>query len=379
LKIVVDRNIRGAEDSFGRHARLEFLDGRSIRRADLLDARALIVRTATRVGEDLLHGTPVAFVGSTSIGTDHMDLEWLDRSGVAWANAPGCNADGTAQYTLAMIWLACQRTGRRLEDQAVGSVGRGNVGGRLLALLTALGVPVVANDPPLAERGETGLVDLEEALAQDIVSLHVPLTANGAHPTLRLLEARRLAALRDGSILVNAARGDVVDGEALAAELATGRLHAALDVWPGEPRIDSRLLRDCLVASPHVAGYSDDGKLKGTRMVYEAFCGWAGIDPEAAATLPDAANQLSVGGGGDALGEALEASCRVAMQDRAMRDLAILPADARPAAFDRLRREHPSRRDFRGWLIQTADRTAAARLRALGFATVAGPTAGAGA
>jgi len=367
VNIVIDRNIRGAETTFGRHGSLRVMDGRAIRRADLADADLLIVRTATRVDRDLLHGTPVRFVGTTSIGTDHFDIPYLDAAGIAWANAPGCNADSAAEYTLAMIWLACQRLGRSLAGSRAGIVGRGNVGSRTLRLLHTLGVDVVANDPPLADAGVTGLVSLNEALECDIVCLHVPLTRDGPYPTWRMIDPRALARLRDGALLVNAARGDVVDGPALRSALERGRMHAALDVWPGEPQLDPQLLRRTVVATPHVAGYSDDGKRNGTRMVYEAFCAWSGEAPVAAEPNADRSLSLHLDPERDALTQALEAACFVPRHDAALGELADRPTAEIARGFDRLRKEYPFRRDFRGWRIRGARDADAERLAALGF------------
>ena len=189
----MDRNIRAGGETFARHGEVLRLDGREIAPAHLRDAEALIVRSVTRVDQALLADSAVRFVGSTTIGTDHLDIGFLERAGISWASAPGCNADAAAQYTLCMLWLACERLGRRLAEQTVGIVGRGNVGSRVLTLLSSLGCRVVANDPPLADTGVTGLAPLDEALACDIVSLHVPLTHGGPHPTWRLIGARQLA------------------------------------------------------------------------------------------------------------------------------------------------------------------------------------------
>jgi erythronate-4-phosphate dehydrogenase len=372
VKFIVDRNIRGAESGFGHHGELVMTEGRAIRREHLANADALIIRTATRVDEALLHGTPVGFVGTTSIGTDHLDIPWLVREGISWASAPGCNADSAAQYTLAMIWLACARQERKLEDLRVGIVGRGNVGSRVQRLLQALGVHTVANDPPLADRGETGLVSLEEALEQDVVTLHVPLTADGPHPTHGLMSASRMARIPDGSLLVNTARGDVVDGEALLRELQSGRLAAALDVWPGEPLIGSELLAATIVATPHVAGYSSDGKLRGTRMVYERFCNWADLDPQPEEDPPAGETSLTVGPDECALSRALEAACFVSLHDRQMKALVPLTAEKRKHAFDELRRNYPQRRDFHAWSVECADATDTQLLEALGFSANAG-------
>jgi len=371
VNIIADRNISAAEPTFGVHARLRFMDGRAIRHEDLHDCDALIIRTATRVNEPLLLGTPVRFVGSTSIGTDHIDLDWLERNDIAWANAPGCNADSTAQYTLAMIALACERLGRRLTGSTAAVIGRGNVGSRVQALLQELGLSVVANDPPLADAGETGLVSLDEALAQDIVCLHVPLTTNGPYPTRGMIDRNVLARMRDSTLLVNTSRGDVIDGPALLDELLAGRLHAALDVWPGEPRMDPRLLHATTVATPHVAGYSADGKLRGTLMVYRAFCQWAGLQPVPDPGILKKPPPLSSPANQDALLGALDAACFVRRHDAEMRALADLSGDLRAAQFDQLRRDYPLRRDFGAWQVNLDDPGAALTLRRLGFQVVA--------
>jgi erythronate-4-phosphate dehydrogenase len=372
LKIVVDQNIRGAEDTFGHHGDLQFMEGRLISAKDVKDADVLIIRTATRVDRGLLEGSSVRFVGTTSIGTDHLDIDWLDRHGIAWSNAPGCNADSAAQYTLAMIWLACQRLGKPFFEQRVGIVGRGNVGSRLERLLNVLGVETLANDPPLAEKGETGLVSLDDVLDCGIVSLHVPLEPDGPYPTVRMIGALQLSRMPDGALLVNAARGDVIDGEALLQELKTGRLHAALDVWPGEPVFSADLLKRVVVATPHVGGYSLDGKRNGTGIVYRAFCKWAGIEPRhlSAGSAPAAGErlmELRLEPGDDPITSALEATCFVPRHDEAMGRLVSLTVEQRAAEFDRLRKEYPPRRDFHGWTVRDADPAAAALLGRLGF------------
>jgi len=371
VKIVVDQNIRGAQATFGAHADLVFMEGRAIGRDALLDTDVLIIRTTTKVGADLLRGTAVRFVGSTSIGTDHLDIDWLERTGIAWANAPGCNADSAAQYTLAMIWLACERLGRSLAGATAAVIGRGNVGSRVQKLLAALGARAVANDPPLADAGEPGLVALDEALAQDFVCLHVPLTDNGPYPTRRMVDREALGRMRDGALLVNTARGDVVDGGALLAELRGGRLHAALDVWPGEPRVDAGLLRATAVATPHVAGYSDDGKRQGTWIVYQAFCDWAGLAAQPYPAPPGDPPSLRIETGRDALTQAFDAACFVRRHDSAMRRLADLSPERRAAQFDRMRRDYPPRRDFQAWKILGADLESGRLCHNLGFTVVA--------
>ena len=367
MKIVVDRNIRGAESSFALHGELIEMDGREIQKHHLEDADVLIIRTATRANAELLEGTAVRFVGTTSIGTDHLDIPWLDQQGIRWANAPGCNADSAAQYTLAMTRLACERLGLELENQRVGIIGRGNVGSRLQKLLEALGVETLANDPPLADLGVPDLVSQAEALACDIVSLHVPLTRDGSCPTWRMISGPQLASMKTGALLVNAARGDVVDGPALLEAANQGTVHAALDVWPGEPLLDPELLERSTVATPHVAGYSDDGKRNGTWMVYDAFCAWSGETPQPRRETGPGRQSLAIQDPGRALEEALDATCFVRQHDTLMRQLCGREPGQIARAFDRLRKDYPYRRDFHAWDVVCKDAGAAQLLTDLGF------------
>jgi erythronate-4-phosphate dehydrogenase len=370
MKIVVDQNVTDAEHTFARHGEIIRVDGRQLKGEQLTSADALIIRTVTKVDATLLDNTPVSFVGSASIGTDHMDIPWLEERGINWANAPGCNADSAAQYTLAMIWLACQRLGYTLGDLSVGVIGRGNVGSRVQKLLTTMGATVVANDPPLADRGETGLVSLDQALASDIVCLHVPLTRHGPYPTWRFINSKVLAQMPDGALLLNTARGDVIDGDALLSELQSGRLQAALDVWPGEPFIDGQLMEKAVVATPHVAGYSNEGRRNGTLMVYQAFCDWAGESLVESADFPGNPPGITIKRGDNAVSKSLHASCFVSEHDQALRGLSSLPAGQRAIEFDHLRRNYPQRRDFRAWQIQCEQPGSDTVLRKLGFIIV---------
>jgi len=367
MKILIDGNITAAQNIFQPHGEVVKMDGRQIRRRHLESVDALIIRSVTRVNAELLEGTPVRFVGTTTIGTDHLEIAWLDDHDIAWASAPGCNADSAAQYTLAMIWLACERLGVELAELSAGVIGRGNVGSRVLRLLNALGVATVANDPPLEQDGEPGLVSLEEALAQDIVCLHVPLVKAGPYPTVQLMDAGALDRIRPGGLLVNTARGAVVDGDSLKRKLTAGRLYAALDVWPNEPRLDGELVKATTVATPHVAGYSDDGKYNGARQIYRAFCRWAGEAECPLPPVPGGQRALWLVPGRDAVSQVLEATCFVREHDQAMRKLADLPPDALPMEFDRLRLEYPSRRDFRAWQVHGVRPEDESMLRQLGF------------
>ncbi len=367
MRIVIDRNIPGVDATFAQHGDIEVVDGRLLDRRQLINARALITRSVTRVNAGLLEGTAVRFVGTATIGTDHLDTSWLEQRGITWASAPGCNSEAAAQYTLAMIWLACERLGRNPPDQSVGIIGSGNVGSRLRQLLAAIGMSCLANDPPLADRGSSGLVSLDEALSQDIVCLHVPLTLHGPHPTSRMIDPGRLAQMHDSALLINTARGDVLDGAALLSQLRSGRLHAALDVWPGEPHIDPELVQATTLATPHVAGYSIDGKLNGSLMVYRAFCAWLNEPPINPVDHDSEVLEMDLRCVKKPISSALKAACFVQKHDSAMRRLAGLAPSERAIMFERLRREYPARRDFRAWRIHGVDKNTASTLNKLGL------------
>ncbi len=345
--VVADANIPCLDETFGSHARVVRREGRRICRADLADAEALLVRSVTRVDSDLLKGTPVKFVGTATIGTDHLDTAWLDAAGITWASAPGCNAAAAAQYTLAMMMLACERLESDFFEQTVGIIGHGNVGSRLAALLQALGVECVANDPPLEAAGQRGLVSLDKALAQDIVSLHVPLTRTGPHPTWRMISEHELGRIPDGGVLVNAARGDVLDGDALLRELAIGRLHAALDTWPGEPEADPALVTAATVATPHVAGYSHEGKVNGTYMIYGKFLSWLGQGRLMSGLVPETLMSPTA----SSLTKLIVNVTGVERDDARLRKILDLEQHRVAAAFDRLRAEYPTRHEFTNYRV----------------------------
>lgn len=369
LTVVADDNIPLLDETFGQHGKIMRVSGRGLQPEQVVDADVLLVRSVTQVGPQLLQNSSVRFVGTATIGTDHLDTAWLEKHGVSWASAPGCNANAAAQYTLGMMLLACRRLGRDLVSQRVGIIGRGNVGSRLQHLLNALGIASVACDPPLLESGMTGLVDLDEALVQDIVSLHVPLTCDGPHPTFHMLNRARLANLRDGVLLVNAARGDVIEAGALLDELGSGRLFAALDTWPGEPFIDAGLLEASTVASPHVAGYSAEGRRNGTLAIYERFCAVTGVRNVLRSLEGHRTPRFELAAGpgdpGEIVASAVVTVCGIERDDAALR---ALPGGADSGVrFDALRHDYPLRHEFAAWRIRTESADARQKLSALGF------------
>jgi erythronate-4-phosphate dehydrogenase len=274
VKIVVDRDIPDVAEAFADCGEVVLLPGREISAQDLRDCRCLIVRSITRVGRELLAGSGVEFVGSATIGTDHIDLDYLAAAGIAFANAPGCNAEAVAEYVIAGLFELSRHRGFDPLRLRAGIVGHGNVGKRLKAGFDALGIECLLCDPPLAESGagDQAYRALDTLLEEcNLLSLHTPLVHGGRHPTHHLLDGDRLARLRDGAVLVNTSRGDVVDNSALV-EIARRRddLTLFIDTWEREPLVSLELLRRADLSTPHIAGYSVEGRLRGTQAVRDA-------------------------------------------------------------------------------------------------------------
>ena len=295
LHILADANIPFAEEAFSRYGSVRTLPGREITREALGETDALLVRSVTPVGRPLLEGTPVRFVASATAGTDHVDLAGLAEAGVAFAHAPGSNAASVVDWVLAALLHLGAERGVGLEGRTLGVVGVGQVGGRLGARAEALGMTVLRCDPPRADAGGTGpWTTLADTLRRsDVVSLHTPLTRAGEHATFHLIGERELGAMKSGAWLVNAARGPVVDGDALLRAVASRGLGAvALDVWEGEPVPNPGLGSRVDLGTPHIAGYAWDGKVRGTVLVERALRDWMRRDwmQTRAMPLPDAWN-----------------------------------------------------------------------------------------
>lgn len=352
MKIVADENIPCVREAFSTLGDVKLVHGRGLQPEQVAEADILLVRSVTRVDERLLAGSGVRFVGSATIGFDHVDRAYLAGRGIGFATAPGCNATAAAEYTVSALLVLSERQGFSLAGRSVGIIGCGNVGSRVRARLAALGLQCRVNDPPLQARGAGGdFVTLHDALDCDIVTLHVPLERGGSHPTFHLIDTAALARLNPGAILVNTARGAVTDNAALLATLqARPDLTAVLDVWEGEPEIDLSLLGRVALGTPHIAGYSLDGKLRGTAMIYQAACDF--LDMPASWNVQDVlppATPVDVRAESDteALARAAVLGCYdVRDDDERLRRLAGLAVEEQSAYFDRLRREYPVRREF---------------------------------
>ncbi|MFH1024310.1 MAG: 4-phosphoerythronate dehydrogenase, partial [Planctomycetota bacterium] len=292
-----DRNIPFAAEAFGTFGRIRLLPGREMTRENLRDTDNLLVRSVTRVDEKLLAGTPVRFVGTATIGFDHVDTAYLARAGIAFASAQGSNANSVAEYVTTALLFAAGRHKLTLRDKTLGIVGVGNVGSRVDHYARLLGLRVLWNDPPLARKtNDPRYLPLDKVLREaDILTCHVPLTKEGPDATYHLMNAERLGALKPGALFLNTSRGPVTDGNALKELLRKKHLAGAiLDVWENEPAIDTELLRLADIGTPHIAGYSFDGKANGTRMLHEALAKFRGEAPgwDPTPCLPPPATEL---------------------------------------------------------------------------------------
>jgi erythronate-4-phosphate dehydrogenase len=370
MLIVADRNIPQVQEAFAGLGEVRLHEGRSLKSPDLKDADILLVRSVTPVNAALLAGSRVRFVGSATIGTDHVDVEHLRAKGIKFAYAPGSNALAVAEYVLAAL-LAVQETPKG----PVGIVGYGNTGSALARLLQVLEIDYLINDPPLQQSGTVkGLkfVPLAEIRRAPVISLHAPLSRGGPHPTMHLVDEKFLNDLAPDALLINTSRGAVVDNAALAAYLGRGGLRAVLDVWEGEPEINAGLLEKVTLGTAHIAGYSLEGRLEGTQRMYRAVCEFLDIKSVWHYTAPAPAQaHLSTGKTGfAAIRDCVLQAYDIRRDDAQLRTLLSLKADERAAGFDRLRRDYPPRREFAAFHCRLGDIDPALQqqLPGLGFA-----------
>lgn len=359
MNILADENIPYVKDAFHSLGNIATLPGRSIKNADLKQTDILLVRSVTQVNKSLLDNTPVKFVASATAGFNHIDLEYLNSQNIGFARAPGSNAISAAEYVLAGVckWsLEQNKSFNELQQCTIGIIGYGNVGSRVKRLCESIGIKCIINDPPLEERGaESSAADvqfcsLEEALACDMITLHTPLTTDGKHPTYRLINRQRLQQIKPGALFINAARGEVVEEPALLDRMEDQHdLSLILDVWENEPAISLDMLKHTLIGTPHIAGYSIDGKIRGTEMIYRAVCAYLERTPQWRASDIDfpghPRTRLELTPREDKRHDILQAYDIMA-DDARLRKMLNDTALADGAYFDSLRKNYPIRREF---------------------------------
>ncbi|MFT5879003.1 MAG: erythronate-4-phosphate dehydrogenase [Moritella sp.] len=371
MKIVVDENMPYAVELFSQFGDVIPLSGRTIQAIDLHDIDALIVRSVTQVNEALLaQANKLAFVGTATIGMDHLDHSLLQYRGIHYTNAPGCNAVSVGDYVCSALLVVAEQQGFTLQDKKVAVIGVGNTGSQTVSRLTALGAEVLLCDPPRAEQeGADGFISLEQALQADIICLHVPLVKDGQYQTQHLLNAELLSTIAPHAILVNCGRGDVIDNQALLALKNAGHgMTLVLDVWENEPTPLLALIPHTAIATPHIAGYSLEGKARGTEMIYKAYCQFLqrNVERSLSEMLPvPAVSQINVNQNAD---QALAKSLVHLVYDVRRDDAIFRKNIASTGSFDEMRKNYRERREFYSLRLVNESHYAVESLYQLGFA-----------
>jgi erythronate-4-phosphate dehydrogenase len=377
MKIVADANIPFVKEAFDSVGNVTTVIGRQITPEQVRDADILLVRSVTHVDADLLRHSKVKFVGTATIGIDHVDLQYLQREHIGFANAPGSNAISAAEYVVSSILYLTQSQEFRLAGKTVGIIGCGNVGSNVLSRLQALGVSCVVYDPPRASQfNDRDYATWEEVIQADIITAHVPLTFSGDYPTYQMFDLDFFRQLKTDAVFINTARGRAVNEAALLSVLPDRPdLQLVLDVWQSEPNINLELLNSCKIATPHIAGYSLDGKVRGTEMVYQAVCEFFKLQPVWSMPVLPFANTYTAMQFNDDIGddEVIRQSVFNAynvMDDAArLREITEIAPDQRGNYFDNLRKNYPVRREFSNYevIISQAREPLLNALTGLGF------------
>ncbi|MHC4462971.1 MAG: 4-phosphoerythronate dehydrogenase [Planctomycetota bacterium] len=377
MKIVADENIPFVAECFSSIGEVEVVSGREIMPSVVGDADILLVRSVTWVGADLLAGSKVRFVGTATIGFDHIDIEYLSRNNIGFASAPGSNANSAAEYVIAALLNVGQKYNLDLQGKSIGVIGAGNVGDRVAKKAAALGMEVYLNDPPLQRQtGDSKYLPIEQLFDCDFITLHTPLTFEGLDKTFHLADEKFFKSLKAGCIFVNTSRGGVVDSNALKAAIKSGKLRAvALDVWEGEPNIDTELLEIVDIGTPHIAGYSLDGKVAGMIMIYEAACKYFGLGAkfDVEDFLPEAdVPELKINpnsGKQEVLLGAVKKIYDIKEDDFRLRQILEKQAEERGKFFSGLRKNYPVRREFQNTRVIVNNKSSilAKKLKGIGF------------
>lgn len=373
MKIVADENIPLIHKFFDDIGSVETYPGRELSSQQLAGADVLLVRSVTPVNQALLDNSKVKFVGTCTIGYDHVDIDYLNANNIAFTSAPGCNANSVVEYIISCLSVLSETKNLNLNEMTVGIVGCGNVGGRLAKKLKQLGLHSRCYDPLIDQEG---MSTFEEILDCDVISLHTPLTTDGKYPTQHLFNASVLSKLNENQTLINSGRGGVIDGSALKLKLKKEpKFTVILDVWENEPAIDPELASLVTFGTPHIAGYSLDGKVAGTEMIYQALCRNFGLPvrKKAAQFMPEPplskltfSSQANIS---DAMHTAVR-SCYDVRYDhyQLMRSLSGTEPQRR-IAFDQLRKAYRARREFNTVKVslKNADSSLYSMFRNLGF------------
>ncbi|MHC4221380.1 MAG: 4-phosphoerythronate dehydrogenase [Planctomycetota bacterium] len=372
MKIIADENIPSAAECFSTIGEVELLPGREITSAKLVGCDILLVRSITKVNADLLSGSKIRFVGTATIGTDHIDQDYLQQHNIGFASAPGSNANSVAEYVIAALLAVANKHRIKLEGMSVGIIGAGNVGSRVGKKVKALGMKPYLNDPPLQRQtGDAKYLPIEKLFDCDIITLHTPLTFEGGDKTYHLADEKFFRSLKPGCIFINTARGAVTDTEAIKAAIKSGHIKATiLDVWENEPDIDNELLRMVDISTQHIAGYSLDGKIAGMMMLYKSVCEYFDIEMTKKIedflpnpTVPEIEIAGVIRDEQKVIHETVQQVYAIGRDDFNTREILMVEPSKRGAFFDQLRKDHQVRREFGNTITFATENTEGAEER----------------
>lgn len=356
MKVICDSDIPFLKGALEPYCEVIYSRGSDISREMVMEADALVIRTRTKCDASLLEGSNVRFIATATIGYDHIDTAWCESHGIRWTNAPGCNSWSVQQYIGSILVTMARQFGFSFREKTLGVVGVGNVGSKVARLAALLGFRVLLCDPPRARReGSGSFASIDEIISRsDIITLHVPLIRDGEDATFHMFDSSRLAKMNQNQILINSSRGEVVDGAALKNALAQKKILAAsLDVWENEPQIDPELLSLLFTGTPHIAGYSVDGKATGTTMSVQALGKFFDLPckdwevTEVPPSLQPTEFSIDVTGKTpqEVLADAILHTYDIKNDDAALR------ADV--ASFEKQRSHYPVRREFPAFSVKT--------------------------
>ena len=352
MKILADENIPYVRECFSSIGDVMTISGRKIAADAIKDTDALLVRSITKVDETLLTGSSVKFVATATIGTEHIDLDYLAQNNIGFASAPGSNANSVAEYIVSALLNLADKYDFDIADKSIGIIGVGNVGSKVEQKTKVMGMDVFLNDPPLERQAhDPKYLPRTDLFDCDIITLHTPLTFQGIDKTYHLADEKFFDSLKDSAIFINSSRGGVTDTKALKKALMSGKLKAVvLDVWEGEPNIDIELVKMVDFATPHIAGYSYDGKVAGMIMIYNSLCEHFKLEAKNTIDnfLPEPqVGEIKIDGTGkNILLETVNRLYDIRNDDAKLRSIANEPVEGQGRFFDGLRKNYHIRREF---------------------------------
>ncbi|MEG8946715.1 4-phosphoerythronate dehydrogenase [Rosettibacter firmus] len=358
MLIIADENIPQVKDAFSSFGEVKLFAGRSITNKDLLDADVLLVRSVTKVNKELLENTKIKFVATATIGTDHIDKEYLKERNIVFADAAGCNAYSVAEYVICAIARLFNIYNKKFNNSKIGIIGYGNIGKKVAAFARTLGFNVLINDPPLQREGfPENFCSLEEALSADVITFHVPLNLDGIDKTFHLLDEEKLNLIKSEAILINTSRGPVVDNLALKKRLIEKNdLLTVLDVWENEPQIDTQLLGLVNISTPHIAGYSYEGKINSTLFIYNKFCEFMNIEPAWHPVVNNVENNIITVDNNESLEKLIDKICSyiydINEDSKLLKKAVNFNTNELIKYFDSLRKYYRIRREFNNYTIR---------------------------